>query len=191
MRKFTPTVIAAVLLIIGVLAGSAISQATFNPAKIGFVDMDRIFKEHPKAKEAEARAQRLMEEETNKAKAEVQKLREKASQLEVFQSGTPEYQNARKEIEMQLLQAEFEEKWQKQQIAQNAAKEMGAVYTEVTREAENYARRNGLDAVLMVNSGPVAPRSLDQLGAMMASRPVLYWNGAYDVTAAVLAALNK
>ena len=51
--------------------------------------------------------------------------------------------------------------------------------------------RNGLDAVFMVNAKQIEARSLEQLQMLVATRPVLYWNSSYDITAPILETLNQ
>lgn len=191
MKSIRIPVALAAVLVVGVLAGTAVSQATFSPAKIGFVDVAEVFLKYKDAANVEADARQQLKDLEIQMRASYEELRKKRAELDILLEGTQEYRDKKREIDLAAMKLDYEEKQKRQMVLEDAAKRMNAVYTRIRGEAENYAVRNGLDAVYMVNAKQIEARSLEQLQLLVATRPVLYWNPSYDITGPVIETLNK
>jgi Skp family chaperone for outer membrane proteins len=180
----------AVLLTAGVFAGSAASQAVFAPAKIAFVDVGRVFKDYAKARDIQEQVQKDLLEINKGLAGRVEELKKRRGELELLLPGTPEFRQKQRELDREAFGVEWDEKDQKTALERALVKRMSHVYTEVKTEAENFARRNGLAAVYMVNTHEMGARSQEELQVLIASRPVLYWDKALDITDEVLRVMN-
>jgi Skp family chaperone for outer membrane proteins len=176
---------------VGVLAGTAVSQANFESARIGFVDVAEVFKQYSKAAAVEEDARKQLRNVDVQLRDAYDDLKKKKDLLDALIPDSQEYRDKKQEIDFEAFKLDYQEKQSKQQILENAAMRMNMVYTEIRNEADNYARRNGLDAVFMVNAKQIEAKSLNQLEMTVATRPVLYWNKSYDVTKPIIETLNS
>ena len=191
MKSIRLPVLVASILAIGVLAGTALSQATYQPAKIGFVDVAKVFAPGGTAKEIEQEARDQIRAVDVELRKRAEQVRAMQDELDLLQPGTQEFDDKKREIDFEAFKLEYEEKARKSKIVEDAAKRMNGVYTLMGNETANYARRNGLDAVFMVNAKPIEARNLEQLQLLVATRPVIYWNASYDISDPIIEAMNK
>lgn len=178
-------------LVAGSLAGNVFSEPKFEPVKVGFVDVGRAFVGMGKRADLENlvdREKQELKEKLEKGQAELEKAK---AELGILLEGTDEFLAKKREIDLMAMSLDYDRKLGQQQILRKTTEWMTANYTAIRNEAENYALRHGLDAVLTVNAEPVAPQQPQEFNMLVATRPVLYWNGAYDVTDEIVAALKK
>jgi len=190
--RLTPMVlILAVLLTAGVFAGSAASQARFTPAKLAFVDIGRVFNEYAKASDIQQQVKDELRS-INKALADrVEELRKRRGELEIALPGTPEFRQKQRELDRAAFALKWDEKDQKGALERRMVTRMSHVYTEILHEAENFAVRNGLQGVYMVNTIDMKARTRAELQLLIASRPVLYWEKGLDITDDLLKVMNE
>jgi len=190
--RLTPMLLVlAVLLTAGVFVGSAASQAVFAPAKIAFVDVGRVFKEYAKAQDIQQQVKAEIQKINQALAGRVEELKKRRGELELLLPGTPEYRQKQRELDRDAFAVEWDEKDQKGTLERSMIKRMSHVYTEIRHEAENFARRNGLQGVYMVNTYDLQARSQEELQVLIASRPVLYWEKGLDITDDILRVMNE
>lgn len=189
----TPLTLAVVVaaLVAGAFAEDVLSRPEYEPAKIGFVDVGHAFVGMGKRPELEKLVDREKKELKDRLDKGQAKLEKAKAELGVLLEGTEEYLAKKREIDLMSMSLDYDRKLGQQQILRKTTEWMAANYTAIRNEAENYALRHGLDAVLTVNAEPIAPQQPQEFNMLVATRPVLYWNGAYDVTDDVVAALKK
>lgn len=178
-------------LVAGTFAGNVFSDTEYKPAKIGFVDVGRAFIGMGKRADLEKLVDKEKAELKDRLEKGQAKLEKAKAELGVLLEGTEEYLAKKREIDLMSMSLDYDRKLGQQQILRKTTEWMAANYTAIRNEAENYALRHGLDAVLTVNAEPIAPQQPQEFNMLVATRPVLYWNGAYDVTDDVVAALKK
>jgi Skp family chaperone for outer membrane proteins len=176
--------------VFALLPRNATSQGA-PPSRIAFVDVARIFKDYKRASEVQQETRTEIQKVEAQLRERFEALKKMRDDLDLLVPGTPEYEQKKRDVDFEAFKLEDEEKQVKQKILENAVKKMNLVYTEIRREAENFALRNNLEAVFMMNDQEIDARSLEELQVLIASRPVLYREKARDVTDAVLQVLNK
>jgi Skp family chaperone for outer membrane proteins len=193
MKSVKNTASLAIAVLVGALlfgGGVAVSQGTFAPARVGFVDVADIFKRYTRANEIQQQVRADMQRVDKALQQRFEELKRRRADLDLLVPGTPEHIEKKRQIDFEAFKLEYEEKEQKRAILDSAVKRMNNVYTEIRREAENYARRNGLHCVLMSNEQEIQARSLEELQVLIASRPVIFRDKAMDITQPVLKVLE-
>jgi Skp family chaperone for outer membrane proteins len=188
----SPIVLVALGLLGAFLLGSRIaeSQAVTAPARIGFVDVAVIFQKYSKASDIQMKVRADLQILEADLRKQFDELKKKRADLDLLVPGTPDYTSKKRDLDMDAFRLEYAEKESKQAIISAAVKKMNLVYTEISLEAENYARRTGLNAVFMYNKQTIEARSPEEVQVMIASRPVIYRDKTMDITDAVLAILQ-
>ncbi|MCU0725912.1 MAG: OmpH family outer membrane protein [Planctomycetes bacterium] len=188
------TVLPLVALVAAVLVlwlpGDASSQGV-PASRLAFVDVARVFKEYKRASDVQQETRVEIQKVELQLRERYEKLKKMRDDLDLLVPDTKEFNEQKRALDFEAFQLEYEEKQQKQAILANAVTKMNRVYTEIRREAENFALRNNLEAVFMMNDQEIDARSLEELQVLIASRPVLYREKARDVTDSILSVLNK
>ena len=127
MRSIRIPVALAAVLLVGILAGTAVSQANFSPAKIGFVDVAEVFLKYKEAAGVEADAQKALRDLDVQMRQAYDDLRKKKSELDILIPDTQDYREKKREIDFAAFKLDYQEKQQKQQILEDAARRMNSV----------------------------------------------------------------
>ncbi|MEN8149923.1 MAG: OmpH family outer membrane protein [Planctomycetota bacterium] len=184
------TLVLAAMLVAGALAGTAASQAVFAPAKIGFVEVTKVFQGYRRVGEIEQRAVEDIKRIDEALMVRFNELKKRSAELGILLEGTAEYRKLQRELEREKFQLEWDQKDQKEAVARAHVKGLSQIYTEIKNEAENFARRSGLNGVFLVNVVPREPRNPQELQMLIASHPVLYWDKGLDLTDEILKIMN-
>jgi Skp family chaperone for outer membrane proteins len=168
----------------------AISQGVSAQSKIRFVDLSVIFNKYDKANGIRSwvNSQRQVIDLAKRDSAN--KLQKQVADLEILVPGTPAFAAKKRELDRLDWELRYDDNEKRAALGRAAVKRMGLIYTEIRREAQNYARRNGLTAVFMVNEQDIPAQSPEELQAMIATRPVLYHDKALDITTQILGILQ-
>ena len=168
----------------------ATSQTAPMTMRAAFVDLAEIVRKYDKSaqidRELAAERQRLLAEFQKQA----DELKRMQADIDILVAGTPEYREKEREIAQAQFMLEYSKKSKENEIRQKAMRKMLLVYTEIKNEAATYARANGLEAVFTVNKGEIEARAPEELPALIALRPVLYWDKSLDITEEILEILN-
>lgn len=184
-----PTV--ALLLFAAFLAGNAASQATFEPARVAFVDVAFLFQNYEKAAKIQQEVRAKIGQIDEQLRRRFEELKKARADLDLLVPDTQEFNEAKMRIDEAEWRLGYDEKRLKRGVHDEFIQRMSLVYKEIRSEADNYARRNGLNAVFMVNETEIAARTQEELMAVIASRPVLYHDKTLDITQHILEVLNK
>lgn len=204
----TGTAVAAGILfgLAGLAGGRALAALEEKPAApapaactpVAFVNINRVFKEIPRAK-------KLVEDLTaegkalTKALADREKdLRKKGEELAVkYDPGTPEYEKERRALELEMAGVQYDKRFGLEAINRKQAKGMAAVYREVCTHAELVAESKGFACVFNLDTDPVTVEDngqvlgINELKLQLALRTALWSKPELDITTDVIAALNK
>ncbi len=186
--------IPAIAILVAAVAFSVARPAASQNApsgKIAFVDVARVFKEYKKAGDVNQMTRTEIQKLEAELRGRFEELKKLRDDLDLLVAGTPEYTQKKQTVDFESFRLEYEEKTRKQAIMDGAMKRLNLVYREIRTEAENYALRNGLEAVLMFNDQEVEARSPEELMVIIASRPVLFREKARDITDSILQILNS
>lgn len=185
-----PVVALAAAVLVLWLPGDASSQGV-PASRVAFVDVARVFKEYKRASDVQQETRLEIQKVEGQLRERYESLKKMRDDLDLLVPDTKEFNEQKRAIDFEGFKLEYEEKQQKQAILANAVTKMNRVYTEIRREAENFALRNNLEAVFMMNDQEIDARSLEELQVLIASRPVLYRDKSRDVTDSILSVLNK
>lgn len=180
------------------VAGSALAQAetapAAPPARIAVLDMDKIFQDYYKTKLADAQLKRQAETfkayaeqldaSRNKLEQEFKGLRDAAQNVALSEVERESRRLAAQDKYRQLQAKETElsqyDEDKRRQLREQYEKQREIVLTEIKRVVERHRLAGGYTLVLDVSG-----RTLNNIAAVVAYDP------AVDLTAAVLATLNR
>jgi Skp family chaperone for outer membrane proteins len=184
MKTFVP----ALLFLVSSLAaqeGSPLSKF------VGFVDMERIVREHPQTK---IRLDKL-EQETNEA---LQKLkndfdRAKASEsgLDTYAEGSPEYISLLTRIRQERAEIEINRKAVVARLNIESVNVTRDTYNLCRGEIGRLAQELKLSVVAMYSSSDVKGQSRAEVLTDIITRPFIYHDSSLDITEQVLARIKK
>ena len=152
--------------------------ASCTSEKVAYVEMDEIYKEYDKAKEAEAE----MSAKSQQMSAEMEQMRISFQQkVQVYQESSASLSAADKQTKEQELMREQQEIQQRQQMARQMIQdESQVVMDELNEDLEtfiaDYAKSKGISLVL---------------GSSSQTKAVLYADGSKNITEDVIASLNS
>ena len=190
--RFTAIVLLAAVAGAAVFSRVATSQATFTPVKVAFLDVSEVFRKYKKARDVNQQVQREMLAVDKELRKRAEELIRKGEELrDLYDPNSVEFLESRRKLDFEEFELKYDQKTRRRAILGAAVKRMNLVYTEIRREAENYARRNQLHAVMMHNDADIEARSLEELQLLIASRPVIYREKGLDITPHVIEVLNK
>jgi Skp family chaperone for outer membrane proteins len=181
----------ALLLFAAFLAGNAASQATYEPVRVAFVDVAVLFQNYGKAATIQQEVRARIGQIDDGLRKRFEELKKDRADLDLLVPDTQEFNEAKMRVDEAEWRLGYDEKRLKRGVHDEFIQRMSLVYKEIRSECDNYARRNGLNAVLMVNETDIAARTQEELMAVIASRPVLYHDKALDITKQILEVLNK
>lgn len=190
MRTVRTSALAALLVATVLVPAGAARAQDAGVVRIAFVDVAEIFQKYKKARDIEQETRLELEKVDAELREKFEQIEEMRDELDLLVPGTTEYREKARQIDFEAFKLEYREKELKRTILENAVKKMNLVYTEIRRECENYARKNGLAAVLMYNAQEIEAKSLDELRVLIASRPVLYRDKGLDITEEILKSLG-
>lgn len=159
------------------------------PARIGTIDMDKVFKDYKKVKFS---SDQLKNEATAK-QAELQKLmaqmRELAGQLEALAPGSGTFKEKESEITKLKVQYEAEREQAQAEFARREADAIATIYKEVQAMSASVARHYGLTFIVKISGEPVSGNDPNSVMAAMA-RTVVHSDPSADITNVVVHNLN-
>ncbi|HRU06215.1 MAG TPA: OmpH family outer membrane protein [Candidatus Brocadiia bacterium] len=178
------------------LAGAALAAEAARPAKVGVVDLTRVFESSDRAKELNREAAEMMRQYTARLNSAKERVRELSSSAAEFAMGTPQRQEQEKKLEEMVKTARLLQ--QEAYAKENSARVRNtlAVYQDVNAAAEAVARRMGLDLIIRQRSLPqhtdeeMDNMPINALILEISQRTALYQAPDLDVTDAVIKELN-
>jgi Skp family chaperone for outer membrane proteins len=189
----SPVLIQGFLLL---LASSLLAFAAGQPAAspllpVGFVDMERIVREHPETK---ARFDRL-DQETNegfqKLRSDLERARSSEAQLDSYAEGSPEYIAQLTRIRQEKAMVEINRKVLVARVNLEAARTYREIYQLCRAQVGRIAKERGVQWVAMYSSADLRGTTRNEVLSDMITRTFLYHDAGLDLTEAVLESLKK
>jgi len=170
------------------LATSVLSQATPAPMRLGFIDIRKAFETYRKRTEVMAQLKKKSEDFDAALKQRVQQIEQDTDKLATMNSGSDEYIDLARRIEIGKAQFDVEKKYKGRLLEAEQRKKNALVYKEISQEAAAYGLEQGLAAVLMYL--PAETDFEQDLDMVVPTRAVLCRDDQLDVTKAVVDRLN-
>jgi len=187
MKNSKTTVLAAAVAILVVLGayqqGKLNADSEIKPAKIGVVNMTKVFENSNWNKQQKE----LMQAEQEKMKAELIKMQAELQQmqanLKLMTPGSEQFIKLREEMAEKQAMLGVREDSFRDTMNRKMQKWAEDFHQRLFKVAEDLAKEKGLDLVIT--------DELADFVQMTKSRILLYHNSQYDLTAEALAALDK
>ncbi len=181
--------ICAVALLASFQYGHAGPAAT-SASRIGVVSVRTVFNQCQS--QAQYRAQAIARQNRSRAELEAQaKMIEAAdAELKTLRPGTTDYLQQLQKVLKGRAELESQQEFLNQQRMSQDKMWMEKLYQETLKIVSVVAREKGLEMVLE-RTEPEFPTSSEELMATFSTHKVLYSGGAVDLTAEVMARLDK
>ncbi|MDD5428783.1 MAG: OmpH family outer membrane protein [Candidatus Omnitrophica bacterium] len=169
MRK-SVILLTALIFAAGLFAGPACETVFAKEMKLAYVDLAKIFDEYKKTKDAE----KALEEKGKTKEAERSRLIEEIKKLKDEQALLSEKAKAEKQkaIDTKIKSLQDYDTKARNELVKDRNDALGGIMKDIEKVVTDYAKANGYDVV-------------------MNSRMLLYGAEQYDLTAEILAKLNK
>lgn len=170
-----------------------LSLSVHGQTQIGYIDVQKVIFEYKKTRDITDGLEKKLAAHRATVLQERDRIRGMVSAAENTVEEDPIARLTRdKEIRLAQVELEIKEKNVLVQLEQDLVVHMKKVYKEVLREAESIARDRRLQLVLMMNAKTdIEGRSQTEVSSNILVRPILYIDPALDLTAEVIARLNR
>lgn len=168
--------------------GSAPKPAPFA---MGFVDMEKLIREHPATKTKTEGFQREFEGRMEELRNQVSTMNSLRETLEILEVGSPEYLAQLKRIRKLEATLELEKKIIRIEFQLKVVEALKDVYQRCRAVVKQVAVKRGLAAVAMISDSEVQGRTRSELVGDILTRPFIYAHQSLDITDEVLAILTK
>ncbi len=174
------------LALLSLLSTLGVAQQTF-----AFVDVERCFKEYKKAIEIDKLMKTEVDEKLRALDEGRRKIAAMREQLDLYTRGSDPWVDLTRKIKLEEVTNEVEQATVKFKTSKKLAGELAKLYEDIRREIKAIAESKGIKAVFIYIGSPVEGDSPPQVMNNIMVRPVLYFDPSLDLTADVVARLNK
>ena len=188
LKIFVPVLLACIIICLGYEFSLAQSKEDKAGVNVGAVNTSKVMQQCKRG----AAYQQQLKADQDKVMAELKELKEemelKQKGLEMFEAGSEDYNKLLKET--LEVQAKFEAKKEYEERRLKARDEAWTreIYTDFLNAVSEIAKSKGL--VMVVEKKDIDDKtSLDEI--MASTRPMIYSGGCVDISAEVLAVLEK
>ncbi len=164
---------------------------TATPFVMGFVDMERLIREHPATKTKTEGFQREFEERMEEVLNQVSTMNEMRDSLEILEPGSPAHLTKLKNIKTLEATLELEKKIIRIEFQLKVVEAMKDVYGRCKAVVKSVAKKNGMKAVAMVSQSEVQGRTRSEVVGDILTRPFIFAHDSLDITEDVLALITK
>lgn len=183
-------VLAIVVAWTGLSAGLAVAQtAPYRPAPaappIALVDINLIFKSHPRFKEQMQQLKAEADAAQAGWKKESEEINKMVETLRTFKPGSPNYSNL--EADVVRRQSDFNARMQlsKKDFYHREAKIHYNIYQEISQEVQYYCQQYGIPVAMNVNSTKINVESPEDVLRGIGER-VVYYHKDLDITPTIM-----
>lgn len=170
---------------------AAQQAAAVTSRPVGVIDIGYILQNHPTLKAKMDGIKSRMETADKEMQAKRESIMKQMEQLrERFNEGTPEYDQAEKQIAEQDTNFRLELVKRRKEFENAQAEILFEIHGQISQLLKYYCENTGVQVVLQVSRQPVDPKKPETIEMAM-SQNVLYFDGKTDVTGWVLEALQK
>jgi len=191
MQRFILSALA--LAFVAGLAPVALAQNGASPSEeftMGFVDMERLIKEHPQTKAKTDTFQREFETRMEALRNQFSEMNNLKEGLDVLQVGSPEYLATLKRIKKIEATLELERKIIRIEFQLKVVDALKGVYEACQAVVSQVAKERGMSAVAMISSSAVGGRTRSELVGDILTRPFVYAHDSLNITDDVLSKLG-
>ncbi len=183
----------AVLLPGAVMRGARAQEGAADAGRrfrLAVVDLDMVLTRSEQWADHQEESQRLRETSRLTLEKYERQVRVLRLDLQNLPPGAPEAAAKRDGIEKAMLEYRQARDGFDQQLGAMRIAALGTVFNDINSVIEQHAREHGLDLVLKKQDLTVSPKQPSELGVIIATANVLYARDSYDITDAVVEALN-
>ncbi|MEY2741654.1 MAG: hypothetical protein RIS21_22 [Planctomycetota bacterium] len=160
-------------------------------AQIGFIDFQKCFEEYKKADAQIKEQEKLLEAEKAKIRIAEGKIVSMRDNLDLLTDGSPDQLDLKKKIEVAKVDLSIDKELIAMNYQRMLVELLKKVYDDIRREVKAVAQEKGLKMVLLHTSGEIGGRTRQEVINNILVRPVFYFDPSLDITAEVVARLNK
>ena len=179
---------ALIAVCIGYSRGWAQARREILPARVGVINVERVFKESRR----HAKWQSQMSIDTARLQAKLEKLSKEAdvaeADMRTREVGSTDYMGLLSDYLDKLGEAQAKKKYYEQDMALKDRQWLGSFYNEIRLIVEKTAKLRRLDIVLVANEIDLSPR---ELARVIDTTKILYHTDEIDITEDVIAQLDS
>ncbi len=176
----------AIILLMAIVAIPVSAQV-----QIGFIDFQKCFEEYKKADAQVKEQEKLLEAERGKIRIAEQKIIAMRDNLDLLTDGSPDQLELKKKIEVAKVDLNIDKELIAMNYQRMLVELLKKVYEDIRREVKAVAQEKGLKLVLLQASGDITGKTRQDVVNNILIRPVFYFDASLDITAEVVARLNK
>ena len=135
------------------------NAAPSSSTRVAVIDISKVFKEHPRFKQAMEAMRQEVKAFEGKLQVRGQEIQKIQAQMKTFQPGSAEYKSHEEQILQIQAAGQVEAAKQKKAFLEKEAKIYYSVYNEVVNEVAEFAKQNGIAIVVRFNSEPIDPNN--------------------------------
>jgi Skp family chaperone for outer membrane proteins len=195
MAKKTKQFIVAMTLAVAVLGvyqyGTLNAAAEAAPAKIGVVNVTNVLETCQKHKDWQNKMQAArtgMEKEFNAMRTELEALQ---ANLKLMTPGTADYLKMQSDFLQKKAVMEAKDEFYRTKVEAEMQRWTEELYQKMLKVVEEVAKQKGLDMIIADELLDLPAPSLRDFMLTIKTKKMLYYKPNYDMTSAVLEALNK
>ncbi len=179
----------SVLTLAAVGWATAQRPAAAQGTRMAVVDIDRIFREHPRL--AQQREEFRRESESFQAflQQEKNRMQKMSEQLKQFKPGTEAFRNLEKELASTEANLRVQMQLKTKEMGAREAKIVYQTYTEVVAIVARFCERNSISMVVRYSSRPIDPEDPRSIQAGL-TRNLIYQRDL-DITNHILAEIKQ
>lgn len=190
-KQITAALVIAVLFIGAWQVGTLDAQDAAAPAKIGVVNVTDVLENSQKHKDWQTKMQKeraQMEGEFEKLKAELEAMQ---ANLKILSPSSADYLKTQSDLLEKKAVMQAKDDFYRTKVEAEMQQWTESLYQKMLTVVEQVAKQKGLDMVISDESLDLPAPSLRDFMLTIKTKKMLYHNPNYDITTAVLEALNK
>jgi Skp family chaperone for outer membrane proteins len=192
MKKHITAALVIALVFIGAYqVGTLDAQSAAAPAKIGVVNVTDVLENSQKHKDWQTKMQKergQMENEFAKMKAELEAMQ---ANLKILTPGSADSLKTQSDLLEKKAVMQARDEFYRAKVEAEMQQWTESLYQKMLKVVEQVAKQKGLDMVISDESMDLPAPSLRDFMLTIKTKKMLYHNPNYDITTAVLEALNK
>lgn len=157
---------------------------------MGFVDMERLIKEHKTTKAKTEQFQKEFRDQMEKLKLQVDEMNNIRDTLDVHAEGSREHLEQLKRIKKLEATLELEQRIIKIEFQLKIVKTLKDIYQRCREVVGVVAKERQFSAVAMVSTSEVDGRTRSEIVGDILTRPFVFFDPALDITNEVIARMK-
>ncbi len=162
-----------------------------QPMKIAFIDIEDVINGYKKTKEAKKKLQDEYRDKKTKFEEDMKKINEDADELQLLSSESAEYRKKRRDLRLRALTNDFDIKLTDTLADEDLGKLYKQVYGDIQVALGALCKEEGYSAVLQVSRREILASGEKAVTGTIATRSVVWFDPAHDLTDRVVAKLNQ